>query len=102
MVNNLDDQQNNHEHQNEQAEIDHQNAPASKYIRLKPFFFIMLIFTLILSTAGLTIFALTFGEDKVVEVGSPERREFQKLYQAYDDLKAEYYADIDQDRKSVV
>lgn len=97
MVNNLDDQQNNHEHQNEQAEIDHQNAPASKYIRLKPFFFIMLIFTLILSTAGLTIFALTFGEDKVVEVGSPERREFQKLYQAYDDLKAEYYADIDQE-----
>lgn len=97
VVNNLDDQQNNHEHQNEQAEIDHQNAPASKYIRLKPFFFIMLIFTLILSTAGLTIFALTFGEDKVVEVGSPERREFQKLYQAYDDLKAEYYADIDQE-----
>lgn len=97
MVNNLDDQQNNQEHQNEQAEIDHQNAPASKYIRLKPFFFIMLIFTLILSTAGLTIFALTFGEDKVVEVGSPERREFQKLYQAYDDLKAEYYADIDQE-----
>ncbi|MDX1771045.1 MAG: S41 family peptidase [Planococcaceae bacterium] len=77
--------------------MDHQNAPASKYIRLKPFFFIMLIFTLILSTAGLTIFALTFGEDKVVEVGSPERREFQKLYQAYDDLKAEYYADIDQE-----
>lgn len=97
MVNNLDDQQNNLDHQNEQAEIDHQNAPASKYIRLKPFFFIMLIFTLILSTAGLTIFALTFGEDKVVEVGSPERKEFQKLYQAYDDLKADYYADIDQE-----
>lgn len=97
MVNNLDDQKNNLEHQNEQAEIDHQNAPASKYIRIKPFFFIMLIFTLILSTAGLTIFALTFGEDKVVEVGSPERREFQKLYQAYDDLKADYYADIDQE-----
>ncbi|MET0786041.1 MAG: S41 family peptidase [Paenisporosarcina sp.] len=77
--------------------MDHQNAPAGKYIRLKPFFFIMLIFTLILSTAGITIFALTFGEDKVVEVGSPERREFQKLYQAYDDLKANYYSDIDQE-----
>lgn len=81
----------------QQEEHNHQDSHAGKYIRLKPFFFIMLIFTLILSSAGLTIFALTFGDEKVVEVGASERREFQKLYQAYDQLKADYYADIDQE-----
>lgn len=94
----MDEQQKNSEQQADQSEQNHHDGPpAGKYIRLKPFFFIMLIFSLILSTAGLTIFALTFGEDKVVEVGSPERREFQKLYQAYDELKSDYYADIDQE-----
>lgn len=93
----MDEQHNNPQQQEGQPEHDQHDAPAGKYIRLKPFFFIMMIFTLILSTAGLTIFALTFGDEKVVEVGAPERREFQKLYQAYDELKAEYYADIDQE-----
>ncbi|QBP41179.1 lmo1851 family serine protease [Paenisporosarcina antarctica] len=90
----MDEKQNTPE---QQVEHNHQDSHAGKYIRLKPFFFIMLIFTLILSSAGLTIFALTFGDEKVVEVGAPERREFQKLYQAYDQLKADYYADIDQE-----
>lgn len=100
VVNDLDEMKNNTEQtegQPEQPEHVQHDGPAGKYIRLKPFFFIMLIFTLILSTAGLTIFALTFGDEKVVEVGAPERREFTKLYQAYDELKAGYYADIDQD-----
>jgi carboxyl-terminal processing protease len=97
VVNEMDEQDNNPEQQTDQAEQHRHDGPAGKYIRLKPFFFIMLIFTLILSTAGLTIFALTFGDEKVVEVGSPERREFQKLYQAYDELKSDYYADIDQE-----
>ncbi len=97
VVNDMDEQTNNTEQQSTNQEHDLQDAPAGKYIRLKPFFFIMLIFSLILSTAGLTIFALTFGDEKVVEVGAPERREFQKLYQAYDELKADYYAEIDQE-----
>jgi carboxyl-terminal processing protease len=93
----MDEKEKNTEQQDLQPEPDHQDAPAGKYIRLKPFFFIMLIFTIILSTTGITMFALTFGDEKVVEVGAPERREFQKLYQAYDELKADYYADIDQE-----
>lgn len=97
MVNKVDEQQKNHENLVEQNEHDQKIAPAGGYIRLKPFFFIMLMFTLILSTAGLTIFALTFGDEKVVEVGSPERREFQKLYQAYDELNEKYFADINQE-----
>ena len=97
VVNDMDEMKKNPEQQDMQPEHDQQDAPAGKYIRLKPFFFIMLIFAIILSTTGITMFALTFGDEKVVEVGAPERREFQKLYQAYDGLKADYYADIDQE-----
>lgn len=93
----MDEQQKNNEQQENQNEPIQKTSPAGGYIRLKPFFFIMLMFALILSTAGVTIFALTFGEDKVVEVGAPERREFQKLYQAYDELKANYFDEIDQE-----
>lgn len=70
--------------------------PAGKFIRIKPFAFIMLMFLTILLTAGFTIFALTFGEKKVVEVKVPvERAEFTKLYDAYDELKEKYYVEID-------
>lgn len=66
-------------------------------IRMKTFYFIMLVFSLILFTAGLTVFALTFGDEKAVEVSSPERREFEKLYAAYDQLQQEYYEDVESD-----
>lgn len=67
------------------------------YIRLKTFTFIMLVMLLILATAGLTVFALTFGDEKAVEVNSPERREFQKLYSAYDEIQNKYYQDVDRE-----
>ncbi|MDW0109575.1 lmo1851 family serine protease [Sporosarcina aquimarina] len=70
----------------------------NRYFRIKPFSFVMLIFTLVILTAGITFFALTFGDDKVVEVVSPqktERQEFQKLYDAYDEIKKNYFEDID-------
>lgn len=73
--------------------------PAGKFIQIKPFKFIMLMFLTILITAGLTIFALTFGEKKVVEVKVPtERAEFAKLYEAFDALKNKYYEDIDDEK----
>lgn len=71
-----------------------EEAPAH-FIRMKTFSFIMLVFTLILCTAGLTVFALTFGDEKAVEVSSPERREFEKLYAAYDQVQQEYFEDVD-------
>ncbi|MFF2176294.1 S41 family peptidase [Lysinibacillus sp. NPDC058147] len=71
--------------------------PAGKFIQMKPFKFIMLMFFTILITAGLTIFALTFGDKKAVEVKVPTgRTEFSKLYEAYDLLKNNYYKDIDE------
>lgn len=81
----------------------HEPAPPveekpAHFIRMKTFYFIMLVFTLILFTAGLTVFALTFGDEKAVEVSSPERREFEKLYAAYDQLQQEYYEDVDNEQ----
>ncbi|MCM3743149.1 S41 family peptidase [Sporosarcina luteola] len=74
--------------------------PAKRYIRMKPFSLVMLIFGLVLATAAVTFFALTTGEDKVVEVVSPqnpaERKEFKKLYEAYDEMKKNYYNEIDE------
>ena len=72
--------------------------PAGKFIRIKPFALIMLVFFTILLTAGLTIFALTFGEKKVVEVVSVERTEFKQLYDAFDKLNQLYYKEIDQEQ----
>ncbi|WP_019412640.1 S41 family peptidase [Paenisporosarcina sp. TG20] len=93
----MDEENKNPDQETGQLENNQQNVPEGKYIRIKAFAFIMMIFALILSTAGLTIFALTFGDDKVVEVRAPERPEFQKLFQAYDELNKDYYADIDKE-----
>jgi carboxyl-terminal processing protease len=87
------------ETQQEKDPQQEQNKPAKRYIRLKPFNFIMLMVFTVLFTAGLTIFALTFGDKKVVEVPT-ERQEFSQLYDAYDELKEKYYTDID-DKKII-
>ncbi|CAM3048161.1 S41 family peptidase [Filibacter tadaridae] len=77
-------------------------SPANRYIKLKPFSFVMLIFGLVLATVGVTFFALTTGEGKVVEVVNPqkpetmERAEFKKLYEAYDEMETNYYDEIDE------
>lgn len=81
----------------EQKHETEEQKPAGKYIQLKPFTFIMVLFLLIVVTAGLTIFALTFGDERVVEVKVPvERAEFAQLYDAYDELKAKYYTEINE------
>lgn len=95
------DNQNQHGNEQEEKNVqqEEQVKPAKKYLKIKPFTFIMLMFLTILLTAGLTIFALTFGDKKVVEVSVPvEREEFSKLYDAYDELKEKYYVDIDDEK----
>ncbi|MEK9198157.1 S41 family peptidase [Ureibacillus sp. 179-F W5.1 NHS] len=96
----MDDQNQQEMEQKEQTdniEQEEQLKPAKKFIRIKPFTFIMLMFFTIIVTAGITIFTLTFGDKKVVEVTVPEeRKEFSKLYEAYDELKQNYYVDIDE------
>ncbi|PLT28738.1 peptidase S41 [Peribacillus deserti] len=56
------------------------------------------IFLLIFLTAGITLLALTFGDEKQVQPISRERQEFEKLYSTYDTLNKDYYTDIDQDK----
>ncbi|MDS9471231.1 S41 family peptidase [Sporosarcina pasteurii] len=80
--------------------VDANKPPAKRYIQLKPFSFVMLVFGLILVTAVITFFILTTGEDKVVEVVKPQqqvpaRQEFQKFFEAYDEMKDNYFEDID-------
>ncbi|MFF2752854.1 S41 family peptidase [Psychrobacillus sp. NPDC058041] len=72
---------------------------ASRYIKMKPIVFLIMIFALVIGTAAITMFSLTIGTDKLVGELKPqsERAEFSKLYLAYDKLKEEYYKDIDQD-----
>lgn len=82
---------------NEQQEVQ-PTKPAGRYMRIKPFALIMLVFFTILLTAGITIFALTFGEKKVVEYVSVERPEFKQLYDAFDKLDHLYYKDIDKEQ----
>ncbi|WP_336046626.1 lmo1851 family serine protease [Solibacillus ferritrahens] len=92
------DEQKRDEEQTEQSEQQVKSEkPAGKYLRMKPFAFIMLIFLTIICTAGLTIFALTFGEQKVVEVKTEERPEFKKLYDAYDALQQKYFEDVNEE-----
>lgn len=96
VVKKMDEQQ---QEQQTAQETQQPIKPAGKYMRIKPFKFIMLMFMTILITAGLTIFALTFGEQKVVEVKVPvERAEFKQLYDAFDVLKENYYVDIDDEK----
>jgi len=81
----------------QQPEPQTAEEPKPHFIRMKTFYFIMLVFSLIIATAGLTVFALTFGDDRAVEVNTPERVEFQKLYSAYDQIQNEYFEDVEQD-----
>ncbi|WP_337444042.1 S41 family peptidase [Bacillus coahuilensis] len=67
------------------------------YFKIKKFQLIILTILLVVFTAGITTFALTFGDEKAVEVGIPPRLEFDKLYEAYDQLQNEYYTDVNQE-----
>ncbi|MFD2445693.1 S41 family peptidase [Bacillus sp. CGMCC 1.16607] len=84
------DKQEHHEH----------DVPVSSagFVKMKRFYFIMLIFFIIFLSAGITTFVLAFGEEKAVDVGTIERDEFNKLFSAYDLLKENYYKQLDEDK----
>ena len=88
------DEQNSQKEDSKQEEL----QPAKKFIRLKPFTFIMLIIVLIVGTSGITILALTFGEKKVVQVRTNTHPQFQKLFDVYDELSEKYYKELDEDQ----
>ncbi|MDQ0197683.1 carboxyl-terminal processing protease [Neobacillus ginsengisoli] len=81
----------------EKIEQEQQTENKSGYIRLKRFHFIMLLFFVVFLSAGITTFALAFGKEKVVTVGT-DRTEFNKLYTAFDTLKSGYYKGVNQSK----
>jgi carboxyl-terminal processing protease len=90
----LDDQKQNNEEDITEVK------PASKYIKMKPFVFLLSIFALIVATATITMIVLTWGDEKVININTAnqaERSEFSKLYLAYDKLEEEYYKEVDED-----
>jgi carboxyl-terminal processing protease len=67
------------------------------FIRMKRFHFVMLLFLVVFLSAGITTFALAFGDEKAVTVAT-ERTEFDKLYSAYDTLKSNYFQKVDEEK----
>lgn len=82
----------------EKKELNETEPTSNKYMKIKKFHFIMLSFFLVFITAGITTFALAFGDEKVVEkIQFREREEFKKLYDAFDKIKENYYEDVDEE-----
>lgn len=79
------------------TEENKQDNAGSKYIKMKKFHFIMGVFLVIFLSAGITAVALLVGDEKVQPSNVNERKEFTRLYEAYDILEDKYYTDVDED-----
>ncbi|XHI72010.1 S41 family peptidase [Listeria monocytogenes] len=69
------------------------SKPGNGYIKMKLFPFIMLLFAFVFVTALVTTIVMSLGDDKQVKVSIPERKEFTKLYDVYDEITSKYYKD---------
>lgn len=81
----------------QQPEVTPEPQPVRRAFRINPFVFVIVLFLTAIASAGVTMLALTTGEEKVAEVIQPiERQEFSKLYDVYDELQDSYYSEFDQ------
>lgn len=80
--------------QPEQQEEQQKAQQTAGFIRMKKFHFAMLLLLLVFLTAGITTFAFTFGDEKVVPPVTNERQEFDKLYSVFDTIKRDYFKDV--------
>lgn len=87
--------QNGEEQQDKEKEETGKKQVTSKYVRMRLFPFIMLLFGFVFVTALVTTIVMSLGDDKQVKVSIPERKEFTKLYNAYDTIKKNYYKKTD-------
>lgn len=81
-----------------EEENQEQPKEAGKFIKIKKFTFIMGIFLVIFLTAGITTIALTFGDEKVESLAPDKHAEFEKLYTTYDEIKDNYYEEVDEEK----
>ncbi|KIL44119.1 S41 family peptidase [Jeotgalibacillus soli] len=97
VVNSLDKDQNGKDQLDQDPPLEDGKTQPSKYLNIKKFHFVMLLFLTVMTTAIVLIFALSFGDEKAVTVVTPERNEFSKLYEAYDTINDKYFMEIDQE-----
>lgn len=82
----------------QQPETKPEQPPVRRAFRINPFIFVIVLFLTAIASAGVTMLALTTGDEKVAEVIQPtERQEFSRLYDVYDQLREQYYTDFDQE-----
>jgi carboxyl-terminal processing protease len=94
------------EQEQEQQKEQEPQPTGAGYVKMKSFYFFMLIFSVIFLSAGITTFVLAFGDEKTQNIVNVEedqfynheRNEFGKLYAAYETLKKNYYQDVDDDK----
>jgi carboxyl-terminal processing protease len=108
VVNSLEDEKLNQKEEEIQDVHHEHEAPvrSAGFVRMKRFYFFMLIFFVIFLTAGITTFVLAFGDEKAADIVKVEetdftnfdRSEFNKLYAAYDTLKENYFQELDDDK----
>lgn len=103
MVNELDEEKVTGEDNKNSSSPDHEEVAESKqnnqgFLRIKKFHFVMLLFFIVFITAGITTFALAFGDEESAVKIIREREEFEKLYQAFDTLQDSYFEEVDQDQ----
>lgn len=80
-------------------QLNNDGNEVNKYIKLKKFHAIMVLFIIVFLTAGITAFVLSFGDEKVVEkIQIRDREEFAKLYETFDSIKTNYIEKVDQDK----
>lgn len=82
----------------EQNQVPTEQPPKRRAFRINPFIFVIVLFLTAIASAGVTMLALTTGEEKVAQVIQPtERQEFSRLYDVYDQLQEQYYTDFEQE-----
>lgn len=109
MVKNLEDEkleQKNQEGKEGDLQEQEGHLPKAGIVRMKSFYFFMLIFSVIFITAGITTFVLAFGDEKPADLVNvedsnfynEERKEFDKLFSTYDTLKENYFKELDDEK----
>ncbi|MBS4190887.1 S41 family peptidase [Bacillus sp. FJAT-49705] len=82
----------------EEKDINQESAQKQTgFIRMKKLPFIILLFMIVVLSVGITALALTFGDEKAVNI-SGNRSDFNKFYDAYDTLKSSYYQEVDTEK----
>ncbi|WP_239254429.1 S41 family peptidase [Listeria ilorinensis] len=84
-----------HPQPEEEEKESKKKQPGNSYIKIKVFPFIMIIFAFVFVTVLITTVVMSLGADKEVKVTIPERNEFTKLYNVYDQITKNYYQDTD-------